>query len=235
MNLIGKCDPEKAVKLYLDVALSADSFAFSNKQSTVYTDYALISYEFLCQAFALYDEQISDGKSQFRCITAMTGTLLASRSLSNEDYESLTTKTAQYSARVLRKSDQCQLVALCSHLFYPVGNEEETMKYCNPQRCLECLQRSLKLADACTSTNPTNAKLFVDLLEHYIFFFEKKNPVITHAYISGLVALIREHLRSQLGADVETKAHFLEVLRYLKERKGEESSAALYGPVQLGD
>lgn len=109
------------------------------------------------------------------------------------------------------------------------------MKFCNAQRCLECLQRSLKLADACTSTNPTNARLFVDLLEHYIFFFEKKNPLITHSYISGLVALIREHLSSQLGGEVETKANFLEVLRYLKEKKAEESSAALYGPVLLGD
>jgi vacuolar protein sorting-associated protein 35 len=41
----------------------------------------------------------------------MVGTLLALRSLSKEDYESLITKTAQFSAKFMKKPDQCELVA----------------------------------------------------------------------------------------------------------------------------
>lgn len=85
------------------------------------------------------------------------------------------------------------------------------------------MQRALKLADACTSANPANLKLFIDLLEHYLFFFEKKNPSITGNYITGLVALIKEHADNfeQFGdADVVgAKVHFLEIVRHIKKMK----------------
>jgi vacuolar protein sorting-associated protein 35 len=217
----------------LDVALTADSFAVLAKDGTDATDYTPIAYEFLSQAFGLYDEQISESKVQHRCITSMSGTLLAFRTLSKEDYETLITKTAQFSARVLKKPDQCQLVAMCAHLFYPVGSGKDMM-YSNPQRALECLQRSLKLADACTSANPVHVSLFVDLLEHYVYFFENKNPLITHAYITGLIALITEHLSNASRLEnVEARAQYLEVLHYIKQKKAGEATAELFAPISL--
>jgi vacuolar protein sorting-associated protein 35 len=232
---LSKSSPEKGLKLYLDASLTADRFASIAKKGVDEPDYAPISYELLTQAVALYEEQISDGKVQYRCITSLSGTLLALRSISKEDYESLITKTAQFSAKVMKKPDQCELVALCAHLFYPVGSGGE-MKYNNPQRALECLQRSLKLADACTSINPAHVNLFVDLLEHYVFFFEKNNPLITHAYVTGLVALIKEHLSNlnALSSDAEAKAQFAEVVRYIKLRKADAESAELFAHVQIG-
>jgi vacuolar protein sorting-associated protein 35 len=119
------------------------------------------------------------------------------------------------------------LVALCAHLFYPADDGGQS-KYSNPQRALECLQRSLKLADACTTANPACISLFVDLLEHYMYFFEKKNPLITHAYITGLIALINEHLNSlnAIGSDKEAKAHFVEVIRYIKKKQMDSSDVS---------
>jgi vacuolar protein sorting-associated protein 35 len=232
---LAKCSPEKGLKLYLDASLTADNFATTAKMGEGDSDYAPISYELLTQAFVLYEEQISDGRAQFRCITSLSGALLAARSISEQDYESLITKTAQFSAKIVKKPDQCRLVALCAHLFYPVGSGGER-KYSNPQRALECLQRSLKLADACTATNPAHVNLFVDLLEHYVYFFERKNPLITHAYVTGLVALIKEHLSnlSALGKDEEAKDQFLEVVRYIKQKKTDAESAELFSHVQIG-
>jgi len=234
---LSKYSPEKGVKLYLDMSLSADTFAKLAKDGSDETDFAPIAYELLTQAYALYEEQITEEKAQYRCANAMCGTLLASSSISKEDYERLITKTAQFSAKIIQKPDQCKLVALCAHLFYPVGNGVE-MKYSNPQRALECLQRSLKLADACTSMNPSHLNLFVDLLEHYLFFFEKRNALITHAYITGLIALIKEHINNlnSLTGDAEaTKAQYLAVLRYIKQKKIEPESSELFAPVQTGD
>jgi vacuolar protein sorting-associated protein 35 len=232
---LAKQSPEKGLKLFLYASSAADRLATTAKKSDSETDYAPISYELLTQAIALYEEQISEGKSQYRCITAISGTLLALRSISKEDYESLITKTAQFSAKVMNKADQCQLVALCANLFYPVGSGGD-MIYSNPQRALECLQRALKLADACTSMNPAYISLFVDLLEHYVFFFEKKNPLITHAYITGLVALIKEHLGNMnaVGNDGEVQAHFHEVVRYIQHRKTDSDAAELFAHVQIG-
>lgn len=232
---LAKCSPEKGLKLYLDASLTADRFATIAKVDANETDFAPVSYELLTRAFVLYEEQICEGKAQYRCITCLSGALLAVRSISTQEYESLITKTAQFSAKVVKKPDQCHLVALCAHLFYPIGSGRK-MTYSNPQRALECLQRSLKLADACTSTNPAHVNFFVDLLEHYVYFFEKKNPLITHAYVTGLVALLKEHLStlSALGSDGEAKGQFLEVVRYIKERKADAESAELFSNVQIG-
>jgi vacuolar protein sorting-associated protein 35 len=117
---------------------------------------------------------------------------------------------------------------------------QDSVIYSNPQRGLECLKRALKLADACTSANPANLKLFVDLLDHYLFFFEKKNPLITGNYITGLVSLIKEHTDShgQFGgvdssAVGEAKAHFLEVVRHIKRMKGKPESAELFAEIDV--
>jgi hypothetical protein len=39
---------------------------------------------------------------------------------------------------------------------------------------LECLQRSLKIADTCMDA-ATNIRLFVEILNEYLFYFEKGN------------------------------------------------------------
>lgn len=237
--MISKAKPDSAVKLYLEISLTADSLACSYAEaSTERSEYVSIAYELLSQAYALYEEAVSDSKTQQRCIRLMVGSLLASQSLGKEDYERLITKTAQFSAKVVKKPDQCQLVAVCAHLFYPVDAPISSL-YMNGQRALECLQRSLKLADACTTANPSNVFLFVDLLEHYLFFFEKKCPNITPNYVTGLVALIKEHLGNLDSFDgdsrlvSESRAHYLEVVRYIKRKKADETSGEFFAPIQI--
>lgn len=224
---MSKGRPEIGVKLYLESALTVDRLALrgNDKRAVGQDSFPAVAYEFISQAFALYEEYAGDSRLQSRCIVAMIGTLLACRSLSKDDYESLIMKTAQYSAKMLKKPEQCAMVAQCSHLFYVVDDDNQ-VHYSNPQRGLECLQRALKLADACTSSNPANVQLFVDLLEHYLFFFEKQHPSITGNYITGLVALIKEHTDNlanfggvEANAVADAKAHFLEIVRHIKAMK----------------
>ncbi|CAM9907427.1 unnamed protein product, partial [Discosporangium mesarthrocarpum] len=82
-----------------------------------------------------------------------------------------------------------RVVTLCSHLFWV---PEEVPNGCrDARRVLECLQRSLKIADVCLSGG-MNALLFTEILNHYVYYFEAGNQEITDRYISGLVALINE-------------------------------------------
>lgn len=237
--MVSKASAETGVKLYLEMSLTADSFSKDvDDESSAKADFVSIAYEMLSQSYSLYEETITESKAQQRCIRLMIGALLASNSLSKDDYERLITKTAQFSAKVVKKPDQCQLVALCAHLFYPVDSPNFS-QYSNAQRALECLQRSLKLADACTSANPANVQLFVDLLEHYVFFFEKKNPVIGANYISGLAALIKEHTSNADSFDgdsravADARAQFIEVLRYIRRKKADEATAEVFAPIQV--
>lgn len=87
------------------------------------------------------------------------------------------------------------------------------------------MKRALKLADASTTASASYVYLFVDLLDHYMHFFEKGNPAITDKYVSGLVALIKEHLTTltPLGSSGaatinEAKSHFNEILRYIQSQ-----------------
>jgi vacuolar protein sorting-associated protein 35 len=233
--MISKNNPEKGVKLYLMAASTADGFASQSSSKGEESDFGPISYELLRQAVTLYEDRITEPNAQCRCITSFAGTLLALQCVDRGNYETLVTKTAQFSAKVVLKPEQCQLVALCAYLFFPAENARLS-PYQNPQRALECLQRSLKLADACTTANSMYISLFVDLLEHYLYFFEKKNALITPAYISGLVALIQEHLSHRNAVvpnEKDIQAHFTEVVRYIKQRKADSEVADLFSMVQI--
>jgi vacuolar protein sorting-associated protein 35 len=117
---------------------------------------------------------------------------------------------------------------------------QEGKSYQNPQRSLECLQRSLKLADSSISASAGNVYLFVELLDHYVSFFEKGNPVVTDGYISGLVALIREHLDTiiavtapDISAVSGAKLHFNEILQHIKRKKKDSNTSERFSKITL--
>ena len=228
-----KSSSEKALKLYLEISLAADSFARLVDDSAAYST---ITHEYIVQGLALYEEFIEDQKSQQQLLEAVIGTLLSVESLSDEEYEGLITKTTQFAAKLFKKQDQCRVVALCAYLFYPTSAKTKA-SYSNPQRALECLQRALKLADACTNTNPSHLRSFVDLLEHYVFFFENKNPAISPTYITGLAALIKDHLDRNMGSGdtgvMEARDHYMGLLHYIKDKKAAGDSSELFAQIQL--
>ena len=236
--MVATSNVEIAFKLYLQAALAADQFAGPCKdRSEVLDQYGPMPFELISQAFVLYEQGITDTRVQQRCIVVIMGTLLDCCSLSDDDYQGLVTKVAQFSAKTVKKSDQCQLVAQCALLFYPAENADLT--YRNAQRALECLQRALKLADACTSANSEDIYLFVDLLEHYLYFFDKKCPTISDAYVSGLVALIKEHL-GNLGSSGNVSAvvsnsreQFNQIVFAIKEKREKEETKEQYSPINV--
>ena len=182
-------------------------------------DFTPIAYTFFTDAFLTYETGISDSKMQVNAITTMIGILLSCKSHGFKDYETLITKVTQYAARLLKKVDQCKMVMLCSHLFFVYGDE----CYKNSQRTLECLQRSLKVANMCVTSNPGNLQLFVDILDIYLYHFEKENPMVADKYISGLIALVNEHIASIGGnpAITDAKAQFVQIVKYIEEKKSD--------------
>jgi len=218
--------PNLCLSLTLHAAATADNCAtIASQHGENKDDFNSITNEFMTQALLLYESEISDSKCQPQAITSIVGTLVSFRSLEKKEYETLITKTTQYAARLLKKPDQCKMVLLCSHLFF---KGEEDGAYQNPQRVLECLQRALKIADACTATSPTNLQLFVDILDQYIYFYERDNPIITDRFISGLIALINEHI-GNIGAQSATitnaKSQFYKIIEYVEEKKTQTNSA----------
>jgi len=207
---------EMALKMFLQAALCADALEVSEES---------VSYEFFVQAFTLYEE-VADTKTQLRLLPLMIGTVQKTCGFGQDNYETLCTKVTQYAARLLKKPDQCKMVYSCSHLFWDDvtdlpkkpqkidsssgsftlagltgGGGDKTDVFGDGKRSLECLQKSLRIADACVASS-SHVSLFIEILNRYIFFFDKGCEKVTAQYVSGLIALINEHL-GQMDEDFD--------------------------------
>jgi len=206
-------------------------------------DMNTIAHEFFMQALSVYEsdlvsQQNSSNNSsndvqslQYRSIVAIVGAIsnsciglmngIQNNNNSQKEYERLITKTTQFAAKLSKKQDQCKAIILCSRLFYLTGDKEKfPHSYQNPQRVLECLQRSLKIANACTNASITDIYLFVEILDNYLYHFAKDNPSITARYITSLIALIREHTSSSEESSIaSSKRYFNNIIAYVEEMK----------------
>lgn len=203
--------PEQALRLYLQCAEAAND-----------SDLEPIAYEFFTQAFVLYEEEVADSKAQVTAIHLIIGTLQRMTVFGVENRDTLTHKATGYSAKLLKKPDQCRAVYACSHLFW--ADDQDGIK--DGERVLLCLKRSLRIADAAqqmasvTRGSGGPVTLFVEILNKYIYFFEKGNPQVTSASIQSLIELIRTEMQSDTTTpDTASNAFFASTLRYIQFQK----------------
>ena len=76
----------------------------------------------------------------------------------------------------------------------------------------------------CTTSSPANLQLFVDIFDKYVYYFENSNPYITDKFVTGLIALINEHINS-IGIHNPVikgaKDQFIQILKYIEKKKGD--------------
>ncbi|KDP36898.1 hypothetical protein JCGZ_08189 [Jatropha curcas] len=218
--------PELALRLYLQCAEAAND-----------CDLEPVAYEFFTQAFVLYEEEIVDSKAQVTAIHLIIGTLQRMNVFGVENRDTLTHKATGYSAKLLKKPDQCRAVYACSHLFWV--DDQDGIK--DGERVLLCLKRALRIANAAqqmanvTSGSNGPVILFVEILNKYLYFFEKGNPQVTSAVIQGLVELINTEMQSDSSTpDPAAKAFFACTLRYIQFQKQKGGAMAeKYEPIKV--
>lgn len=206
---------EESLRLYLQAA-----------QAASYCEFETISYEFLTRAFTIYEEEISESKAQFNAITLIIGTLQTLTCFSDENCDTLVTKVAQYSAKLLKKPDQGRAVASVSHLFWVSTPNRE---YKDGKRVLECLQRSLKIAGLSMDAT-TNVNLFVEILNEYLYYFDNKNTEVPAKHISSLIQLINTNLANVDPAASTLNTFYQNTLEYIKSKK---ESTPEYAEIEL--
>lgn len=203
--------PELALRLYLQCAEAAND-----------CDLEPVAYEFFTQAFILYEEEVADSKAQVTAIYLVIGTLQRMNVFGVENRDTLTHKATGYSAKLLKKPDQCRAVYACSHLFWV--DDQDGIK--DGERVLLCLKRALRIANAAqqmasaTRGSAGPVTLFVEILNKYLYFFEKGNPQITSSVIQGLIELITTELQNDNSpSDPAADAFFASTLRYIHFQK----------------
>jgi vacuolar protein sorting-associated protein 35 len=103
---------------------------------------------------------------------------------------------------------------------------------------LECLQRALRVADACMDA-AVSVELFVEILNRYVYYFDQENDAVsvlarqgkattnarqvTTKYLNGLIELIHSNLQSNENASSleNPRKHFQRTLDYIASREYE--------------
>lgn len=201
---------ELPLRLFLQGALAAGQIGFEN--------YETVAYEFMSQAFSLYEDEISDSKAQLAAITLIIATFEQMPCFGEENHEPLQTQCLLAASKLLKKPDQCRGVATCSNLFWSgksqvTGGEEIH----DGKRVQECLKKGLRIANQCMDLS-VQVQLFVELLNHYIYFYEKENNQFPIQIMNQLLKKIQEELPN-LEANEETEQinkHFQNTLDHLR-------------------
>ncbi|KAK9832171.1 hypothetical protein WJX74_001409 [Apatococcus lobatus] len=195
---------EIALQLYLQAAHAASEVACLE----------LIAYEFFEQAFILYEEAIPDSKAEVTALQSIVGVLHRCRVFTAESRDTLVHKATGYSAKLLKKPDQCRAVCACSHLFWqelPAEEEgDDVAEGVQPpvrdaDNVMVCLKRALKIANSAQQQlavvlkgdHTTPVMLFVEILNHYLFYFEQGNPSITTSVLQSLLELVANEMANE--------------------------------------
>ncbi|KAH7907427.1 vacuolar protein sorting-associated protein 35, partial [Hygrophoropsis aurantiaca] len=173
--------PAIALRLFLLAAQISDECGFED-----------LTYDFYVQAFTVYEDSISESRAQLQAITLIIGTLQGARVFGEDNYDTLITKAALHGAKLLKKPHQATAVGLASHLWWqePAAEEEGEGPKEEPQpqskedgenakayphqdskRVLECLQKSLRIANSATEEIVT-VQLYCDTLDQYLYYFD---------------------------------------------------------------
>ncbi|XP_024891193.1 vacuolar protein sorting-associated protein 35 isoform X3 [Temnothorax curvispinosus] len=203
---------ELPLRLFLQGAIAIGEIRFDN--------FEMVAYEFMSQAFSIYEDEISDSKAQLAAITLIIATFEQMSCFGEENAEPVRNQCALYASKLLRKPDQCRGVATCSHIFWSgkslaTGGKEMQ----EGGKVLDCLKKGIRIASQCMDTS-VQVQLYVELLNHYIYFYEKGNTAVTVQILNQVIAKIREELPN-LEASEETdqiQKHLANTLEHLRNR-----------------
>uniref|UniRef100_A0A8C8HFQ6 Vacuolar protein sorting-associated protein 35 n=1 Tax=Oncorhynchus tshawytscha TaxID=74940 RepID=A0A8C8HFQ6_ONCTS len=214
---------ELPLRLFLQGALAAGEIGFENHET--------VAYEFMSQAFSLYEDEISDSKAQLAAITLIIGTFERTKCFSEENHEPLRTQCALAASKLLKKPDQCRAVSICAHLFWSGRNTEKNgEEILDGKRVMECLKKALKIANQCMDPS-LQVQLFIEILNRYVCFYERENDAVTVQVLNQLIQKIREDLPN-LEASEETEQinkHFHNTLEHLRlQRESPEAEGPAY-------
>eukprot|EP00605_Chrysophyceae_sp_TOSAG23-4_P002543 GSChrysophyteH1.ASY1.ANO1.2808.1 assembled CDS len=214
---------EDALPLYLLAAKAADECGLHK-----------IAFEFFKEAPIIYEEEIIDSKKQVRALTAMIGTLTQCVNFDEEQYDILSTKLGQYSNKLLKKPDQCRMISLCSHLFYPPKSEDGTNRFAEQpnihEKALECMRRAIKVIK--DKNLPASV---VEVLSRYVYHLEHDTPLFEAKFLTGLVKFINEEFGDDLANSPAIEHFYRNTLAYIRLKQNDAVSevAERFRAIQL--
>ncbi|EDO45995.1 predicted protein [Nematostella vectensis] len=219
---------ELSLRLFLQGAMAAGKVGFSTSET--------VAYEFMSQAFSIYEDEISDSKSQLAAITLIICTFEQMSCFGEENHEPLRTQCALAASKLLKKPDQCRAVAVCSHLFWSGKSKDIEGGECHDgKRVMECLKKAVRIANQCMDAT-VQVQLFVEILNCYLYYYERNTDTVTATILNQLLDKIREDLPG-LESNEETEQiskHFKNTISHMEAKKqSKEEDAPSYEGINI--
>lgn len=225
----------------------------------------IVAYEFTEQAFLLYEESMPDSKQEVRALHSIIGTLQRCRVFGADNRAALAHKCSGYCAKLLRRPDQCRAVLSSSHLHWQQQGDEQDAAEAGAQALfasaaaarqpavhdeaavMAALRRALKLASAAQQQLAVSTRgsaggdaagpayLYVDILNSYLYYFDRGLDPITPAVLQSLLELVAGEVGSEAGAcDAELQAYYQATLGHVATQRAAGGGAAdRYAQVEL--
>lgn len=211
---------ELSLRLFLQGALTVGQIEFE--------DHETVAYEFMSQAFTIYEEEIGESKSQLAAILLIIGTFENIHCFTEENHGPLRSQCGFAAGKLLKKPDQCRSILACSHVFWSSKlKEAPTKELRDKTKVLECLKKAVKIASSCMDKS-VQLQLYVEILNKYVYYFEKDCSEITMDMLNQLIKKIREDSTLMDSSDdlEQINRHFRNSLQHLQLSLKTSSSTA---------
>lgn len=170
----------------------------------------MIAYQFFEEAFTLYEESLADQRQRVTALESIIGSLQKCHVFGEENRDTLVQNATGYASRLLKRSDQCRVVCGCSYLSWqaplPDSVTSQGLRVVRePSKVLQCLKRALKVAHAAKVQAAAAAKtsdlsyfhLYLEILEHYVFYLDKGADGFTPFVVQSIIDMIGEEAKAQ--------------------------------------
>lgn len=205
-------------------------------------------HTFFSEALLLH-EDVPESALQRSSLLATIGALsdVGPGAMGVEVFEQLAKRCATFAARLLRKAHAVECALAGAKLFWthrtplPVvadardastGPESAAAKYENPEALKQCLSKAEGMAE---DAIPRHRGSYVDIVETYVYLFERQCTAIEAADIVRVVQLARERLAESSVRD-EASVHFDAIIDHIKaaqQRAAHDAAFAMWAGVSI--
>ena len=178
----------------------------------------------------MYEDEISDSRAQLAAITLIIDTLQQMTCFSEENHDPLRSQCDLAVAKLLKKPDQCRVLAV-SHLFWSgASRATKGQPTKDGKKVLDCLKKGLKIAKQCMDPL-VQVQLFVEILNHYVLFYEAGCENISMEMMGEIVSLVGEELSGLEQGDESEQIgqHFNNTVEHMKAKRDAEGSTFYKG------
>ena len=186
----------------------------------------------MSQAFAVYEEEISDSKQQLASLILIMSTVKEIGFKTEDNLNPLRSQCCLNGAKLVKKSDQCRAILSASLMF--ADRDKKALE----EEAIKCIRKAIKISSSVLDQE-VQLQLFVEVLSHLTLFADFESEEI-QKIVKSLVEKINEqkeetplselierqyvnnvsHFKAILGNQVMTKQE--------SKRKSKESNDVIF-------